>query len=280
MCGMVLRLDPRVPLVWRTPDSIQLGIDRPLAVIDVTPALERVVAALSAGVPREGAFLLGKQAGASEPEIDGLLRALGPVLLTGPISEPPSAGPVCVDGSGMTADRIRALLRQLDIPVLGGEAGEAALAVIVGHYVLAPERYGRWLRRDTPHLPVVFSDTEVRFGPIVEPGAGPCLGCLELSHIDDDPVWPAIAVQLLLRRAPTETARLSIQVASRVVRMIENRLVGVQAKGDGLSYAADAATGVVRRRVHRPHERCGCRSLPESESVRGELAAAPRIPPN
>ncbi|MEO6310554.1 MAG: hypothetical protein ABIO33_07695, partial [Leifsonia sp.] len=42
--GMVIRLNPQFPVVWRTPDSIQIGIDRPITVVDhVSIALERVV---------------------------------------------------------------------------------------------------------------------------------------------------------------------------------------------------------------------------------------------
>ena len=31
---MVLRLDPRLPLVWRSPTSLQLGISRPVVVLE------------------------------------------------------------------------------------------------------------------------------------------------------------------------------------------------------------------------------------------------------
>ena len=44
------------------------------------------------------------------------------------------------------------------------------LGIAVGHYVLDPESYGFWLRRDLPHLPVVFGDDSVTIGPLVEPG--------------------------------------------------------------------------------------------------------------
>lgn len=288
---MVLRLDPAVPIVWRTPHSIQLGVDRPLAVIrGVTPALERVLVALRSGIPESGAVMLGREAGASDRQIAGMLRALRPALLG---EHPPGrANPpaVCVDGVGNGADRIAELLTDLGLPVLGipssvpgdAERGpDAALAVIVGQYVIEPARHGRWLRRDIPHLPVVFSDTEVRYGPLVEPGAGPCLSCLEMTRIDGDSDWPAIAVQLMTRRAPTETPLLTAEAAAAVARLVEGRLEsGPAADRDGLSYGIDAETGAVTRRAHQPHERCGCRSLTGNGTVPGEHVAALRRPPS
>ena len=79
---MILRLDPRYPLVWRTPDTIQLGIDRPVAIVPgVTAPLESVIAALRVGVPRSGALMLGRQAGATDAATTALLRALAPALM-------------------------------------------------------------------------------------------------------------------------------------------------------------------------------------------------------
>lgn len=313
---MVLRLDPRYPLVWRTPDTIQLGIDRPLAIVPgVTGPLETVIAALRVGVPESGALMLGRQAGATDAATSALLRALAPVLLRGdpgPVPPdgadgtksdradadgdspagaaawfdraalPPGIPPrpvVCVDGDGDTADRIRGLVSDLGITVVSTAeimpaapaAGRARpspdLAVIVDHFVLAPARHGRWLRRDVPHLPVLFSDAEVRIGPLVEPGAGPCLTCLELERVDEDPAWPAIACQLLHRTAPTESTRLGIQVAATVAGMVHDRLFAGSNQFAAVSLAVDAESLTVRRRAHRPHERCGCRFLPENVIV-------------
>lgn len=318
---MVIRLDPKYPLVWRSPDTIQFGIDRPVLVLPgITRAQEHVLAALRGGVPHAGAVMLGRKAGGAPDDILAFLHALGPVLeTTAPdITAPATTGAaietvsqaardsasgavpttVYVDGAGPTADRIRGLLRDLGISTwLTGT--DPDLAVVVGHYVLEPARHRRWLRRDIPHLPVVFSDGEIRVGPLVEPGSGPCLYCLELDRVDEDPAWPAMACQLLSRDAPTETARASIDVATRVAGLVQDRLAphrlalhrlapsrpelsatGLPAhEHSATSLAFDAATGEVRRRVHRPHVRCGCRSLPGNVIVLvGSAAARPPQP--
>jgi bacteriocin biosynthesis cyclodehydratase domain-containing protein len=293
---MILRLDPGIPLVWRTPDSLQLGIDRPLAVFTgVTPALEQVVAALRIGIPPSAALLIGEDAGAYPAEINALLRVLRPALLRVPApgrSSRPAATAaepsiVCVDGNGPTAERIADMLKDLGFEVeaaaAGTEAGAetgAALAVIVGHYVLEPERHGHWLRRDIPHLPVLFSDSQIRLGPLVEPGIGPCLYCLELRHVDDDPAWPAMAVQLVNREARTENVRNSLETATRVAGIVADRL---DAGRNGLAATTlliDAQTRRVKRRANLPHERCGCRSLPENVTVLAGRAGADRRRPS
>ena len=284
---MVIRLNPRYPLVWRSPDTIQFGVDRALLVLPgVTRAEEHVLAALRGGVPEDGAVMLGRRAGASPADTAAFLRRLRPVLETPVLETPALATPaptvpgiVCVDGSGPTADRIRGLLGDLGIPTRLTDV-DPALAIVVGHYVLEPARHRRWLRRDIPHLPVVFSDGEVRVGPLVEPGSGPCVYCLELDRVDADRAWPAMASQLLGREAPTESARASIDVAARVAGLVQDRLAGGRSELWSASLALDAETGEVRRREHRPHERCGCRSLPGNVTVLAGIAAAVPMPPS
>ena len=277
---MTLRLDPRYPVVWRSPDSIQIGVDRPLAVITaLSPGLERVLAALYVGVPHSGALMIGREGGASDEATLALLCALRPALLvtaeTAPASgrmsapdaadEPPPA--TCVDGSGRTAQLIRTLIGTLGLPLTAADEPRPALAVVVGHYALEPERHGRWLRRDIPHLPVIFSDTEVRIGPLVEPGVGPCLYCLELARMDADPSWAAVACQLLSRQAPTDTPRAGIDVAALVAGISHDRLLLGQSTLTRSALVLNAASGALTRRGYQPHERCGCGAVPGNVTV-------------
>jgi hypothetical protein len=207
---MVLRLDQGIPQVWRSPDVVQFGIDRPLALItDVSTADERMVEALGGGVTRSGLSMIGRHAGATEAEVVRLLAALRPVLLPRkPVSNDLSPR-IVIDGSGRTADHLAIMLQAGGCVVNDGSGPDTAdLAVIVAHYAIAPERFGVWLRRDIPHLAIVFGDRGVRIGPLVEPGITPCLYCSELAHTDDDPAWPAMAAQLYTRTAPAESRAL------------------------------------------------------------------------
>jgi bacteriocin biosynthesis cyclodehydratase domain-containing protein len=85
--------------------------------------------------------------------------------------------------------------------VAGGyaaDAGEPAphLAVVVGSGALDAERARPWMVRRVPHLPVVLHGTSAEVGPLVRPGRGPCLRCLDLARADLDPGWPAVLAQL------------------------------------------------------------------------------------
>jgi hypothetical protein len=80
------RIDPRLPLLWRTPSEIQLGFASPRAVlVDLTPAEEYVVSALHSGVSDLSLRALGAQRGMSAADLSGLLRRIAPAL------EPPGA---------------------------------------------------------------------------------------------------------------------------------------------------------------------------------------------
>ncbi|MDQ1576616.1 MAG: hypothetical protein QOH55_1766 [Microbacteriaceae bacterium] len=286
---MVLRLDQGIPQVWRSPDVVQFGIDRPLALItDVSTADERMVEALGGGVTRSGLSMIGRHAGATEAEVVRLLAALRPVLLPRkPVSNDLSPR-IVIDGSGRTADHLAIMLQAGGCVVNDGSGPDTAdLAVIVAHYAIAPERFGVWLRRDIPHLAIVFGDRGVRIGPLVEPGITPCLYCSELAHTDDDPAWPAMAAQLYTRTAPAETPVTSAEVAALAARAILARIDrGADADRDdpralaARSIRIDGETGEASVREHQPHADCGCQSLPGNVMALAPHRAAGRSPTN
>jgi bacteriocin biosynthesis cyclodehydratase domain-containing protein len=272
---MTLRLDPRFPLVWRTPTSVQLGIDPPIVRLnDVTEGQERLLAALALGVTAPGLTMIA--AGKLE-ERDELLAAVEPVLDDSPAN---LSVTVAVSGSGAFADALARILAASGVrvhrSVNPADVAETRpdLAVLAGHFVLPPESHGLWLRRDVPHLPVVFSDTGVVIGPFVEPGTGPCLLCLELAHRDADQAWPAIASQLLGKRGSAETAVLAHEAAGLAARwVLERAREGTPSiTGPSIAVRLDAATGRRTQRLARQHPECGCRGIshlldPEQLSV-------------
>lgn len=246
---MVLALDPSVRRVWRDPHSLQFGVDRTRLVLQpVTAAEERMIAALADGVAPAGLRMIAARAHASPHEVDALLDRLRPVLAA---RMPPAALPaVVIDGDGPTAARMRSLLGDAGVAAPAGLSWDdpavetAGAAIIVGAYAIEPARYARWLRRDVPHLPVVFGDAGVTVGPLVEPGAGPCLRCLDLHRTDADPAWPAMAAQLFALRRPGETELVIGAVASVAVAAVVGRLRAGAAEAIGGASSAGAASGV------------------------------------
>lgn len=280
---MILQLDPRHPLVWRSPTSLQFGIDDPqVRLEEVTGSQERMIAALVVGIARSGLDLIARSSGADAQAVDDLLRSLRGALVRGAQVLAPAA--IVVAGVGETAERMSSLLSGAGITPhpIGADtarAGETAdPAVIVAHFVVDPALHGVWLRRDIPHLPVVLGDVAVRVGPFVEPGTGPCLYCLERHRIDDEPAWPAMAAQLWGRRSPLDSGLVAAEVAAAATRMILERFGAGAPPRRASSLLIDAVSGTVTRRVWQAHPECGCAALPGSGMPGAEpnVSARPR----
>ena len=251
---MVLKLDPRYPLVWRSPTSLQVGVDPAVVMLDdVSETTERLVAALVAGVGLPGLTML---AHGRLDERDELLRLVTPALLPETTTER-ALPSVAVSGRGRTAEAIASTLYGDGVHVVAAETTDRPqLAIAVAQHVLPPELHGHWLRRDVPHLAVVLTESAVVIGPLVRPGDGPCLHCLELHHRDADPAWPAIAAQLLGRRAPVESAAAASEAAGVVARIVHGWAGGAEV--GRASIRIDAATGERSERTVAAHPDCGC----------------------
>lgn len=284
--GVTLRLDPRLPLVWRTPTSLQLGVE-PVRVTlhDVTPGEERMLAALAVGATESGLAMIGAKSGLAPHCITHFLREIEPALAVSaaaaalqpgalsPGTLQPVARGVIVAGTGPTVDRLALRLDEAGFaPRLTGPDPEAAItskaladatfAVVVGHFVLDPGFHGVWLRRDLPHLPVVFGDTSVRLGPFVEPGHGPCLHCLARHRTDADPAWPAIAAQLWGRRSAAETLFLASDVATAATRLLLDRATtAANSASTVTSIVIDVESGARTIEEHARHPECACGGL-------------------
>lgn len=106
---MLLRIDPAVPLVWRSPAVLQLGGLRPLVVLDDPGEFERsVIALLRRGVTATTLQTIGEAIGGRPDALRVLLRRLAPALETG-------------DGTALSADAEHLLEAgvPLDAPPVG-----------------------------------------------------------------------------------------------------------------------------------------------------------------
>lgn len=279
---MVLKLDSVHPLVWRSPSSLQFGIDPArVRLDDVSLFVERMIAALTVGVSRPGLDMIASISDDSPAAVDQLLATLEPVL---EVRQNSRQHTVLLTGSGPTVDRLVEILAASSVHTLiaataeDARAVEADLAVAVGHFVLAPELHGLWLRRDIPHLPVVFTESSARIGPMIEPGETACLYCLDRNAIDEDAAWPAIASQLYSKRAAGETTLTAMEAAARAARLVLGRLDG---EPQALTMAVlDAASGSTTPRESPMHPLCGCSTLEESDwAAEGHPGyAAPPLP--
>ncbi len=256
----MLRIDPAAALVWRSPSTLQIGVDPPLAVLtDLPPTAERLVAALVAGTDPPALAALAAARLVEPAELQRLLDAVRPALLPEPAA--PSL-PVLVEGppdlvAGLgVADGMRAR-----DPAAPPPPDSPPLVLLAAHHVLAPGRAARWLARDVPHLPVVFGERAAVLGPFVVPGATPCLRCADEHRVDADPAWPVLGAQLLGlgRAAAADAPALRMELQARLAAAVR----AIRAGGDaGLAGSAVrvASDGSVSRLARPWHARCSCRS--------------------
>lgn len=291
---MAPRIDPALPLVWRSTSELQLGALAPRVVIPDPGDLETgLLAALRHGASVATLHTIGAGLGGSAADVDRLLERLAPAFegatdAPSPTLDARGSARVVVDGAGELTRLLLAHLVALGHDAIGlgehdaespagrrggsgtGRDGDVALAVIAAPWVIPPARHLRWLRNDVPHLAIVDDELGTRIGPLVEPGRGPCLRCLELHRRDADSAWPAIAAQLAGRAAPHPEFRTAFDAAAAAASAIDDRLrFGSDAlTGASIRLAVGAPPSQVR---HDPHPDCGCRAPAGTATARARL---------
>lgn len=281
--AIVLKIDPRLPILWRTPREVQIGFGTPRVVLsNLTPTEERVLSALHSGVSDASLAALARQWGMPPTDLEALIAELRPALGT-PSTVRLTVG---VDGTGLGAAWIEHVLKLAGhasrmtgtTPGTGEQAKGSGVTVagdqpdvviVVDTMVVTPRRAATWLRRDVTHLPVAWLDTHVVLGPLVRPGTSACVHCVELTRADHDPARTALLSQIIGRPAASESATVVLEVASRIVRWID----GSDAPDNEASLILDVATGRWTTERFAPHESCSCRTPPGIATPPDDLAA-------
>lgn len=144
------------------------------------------------------------------------------------------------------------------------------LIVLVEHAVADVTAADPLLAADVAHLSVVIGEAGAIVGPLVVPGRGPCLRCLELHRSDRDPGWPQLLAQLLSgRRDGSEENTCASLTAALACLQVLAHLDEVRTP------AAVAATlevelpdGLISRRDWPAHPSCGCHWPPPPSPIR------------
>jgi bacteriocin biosynthesis cyclodehydratase domain-containing protein len=285
---MALALDPTLPVLWRTPTTVQIGLDRPPVVLTgVSAADERMLWALRLGISRSGLSMIAASAGGTDDDVASLLDAVSDALLAGPRPAARRVGRVVLEGDGPCPDALAPAITTAGHVLVqrrtaaGDDAApaepEADLAVVVARYAVRPAVYGYWARRDVPLLAVVFSDRSVQVGPLAMPDVGPCLHCIDRHRTDADSAWPALASQLAGRPTPTESMPLvMLEVSALLGRAVDDWLAEGRTSLAGRALLLDGRTGRLSRRAWDPHPECGCRALPGSATAPGSPTGGDR----
>jgi hypothetical protein len=171
-------------------------------------------------------------------------------------------------------EAVRQALRRLghrSRPTPGLAAPPPDLVVVVEHAVADAAATDPLLAADIAHLSVVVGEAGATVGPLVVPGRGPCLRCLELHRTERDPGWPQLLAQLLSSRrgtAPEETTCASLTAALACLQVL-GYLDGIRMPSAlAATLEIELPDGLVSRRDWPAHPACGCHWPPTRPSAR------------
>lgn len=116
------------------------------------------------------------------------------------------------------------------------------------------------------HLSVVVREADALVGPLVVPGAGPCLRCVDLHRGDVDDCWPTVLAQLAGRATGVGVLRGEVGVLAGLCGALAAAEVLVHLDGGspatrGASYEVTLPDVAPRRRPWVVHPSCGCTTL-------------------
>ena len=244
------QIDPELPLLWRAPGVLQVGVDPQRAV---------AVSGVSAALPP---LLRGASGTADEADAQALrlLDAAGLLLRPRP-QQRWSAAWVQVVGDGPVATGVVAGLREAGV----GEVSTADEPTTSGPdlVVVSPSRGRGWqhgtalVASTVVHLWAHVRDGRAVVGPLVLPGATSCLRCHDLHRTDVDPAWPALAVAWEQAPAtPTSPAAASVLVAA-TTRQALSWLRGARPASIDATLE-EQPDGQLVRMPSPVHPSCGC----------------------
>jgi bacteriocin biosynthesis cyclodehydratase domain-containing protein len=285
---MTPRLDPALPLVWRSQHDLQLGGVRPLAVIERPgPFEEGLLSALAAGASRATLTTIGAALGGRAEDVDHLLARLAPAMCAEAASaDPRPVGTIGLHGEVEQVTALAGLLARLGhrpVHASTAPAGSVDAVVVIAARVVPPGAHLPWLAADVPHLPVVFDERGAEVGPFVRPGSGPCLRCVHLARRDADAAWPAVAAQLAVAAPPPRAPRVEHEALALAASVVDDLLRRGRTTLDSAAVLVSDATE--RRSPLAPepvawHPECGCRAPGGTATAPARLDGRRIAPPN
>jgi hypothetical protein len=257
MSPLSLAINALFPVVWADPQTLHIGFDPPRVILrEVEDDLLLLLHHLTSGVSESGLRMFAESSGVHDKRLSALLEQLTPVLASSP---PEPTQEILVDATPALADRASHALANIGITGLRPTGGDTPTdshteVLVLAHFVPDPQQFIRWLRRDQPHTPVIFTDQAITVGPRIVPGETACLHC-ELTH-DQALPWSSVPIvsQLWGKTAPTATPTNITRATWQAIALLEDTSPRYQLRISPWS-------GTQERREVRPKPGCGCREL-------------------
>lgn len=260
----MIKLNPAFPLIWRSPTSIQIGIDRPLAIAEsITLGQERFLSALRTGISEHSLTAIAKECSLNAAELQSTLALFSDAC------QPETRTPrkrICLDGNHSQINSMGEIFTRLGHSVVRASAlsePQTDIVFLIADFVQPLHRSGDWHRRNTPHIPVTFGDETIEIGPIVGlEDTAPCAMCISLSKIDKDSAWPVMATQLTGMFSALPTPLVVHEITTMLARWITHpETLSISSTQ---SVVIDVATGKRELRTFSVHAECACQTLPQN----------------
>ena len=136
-------------------------------------------------------------------------------------------------------------------------------AAIIAHEAIEPRRYVQWLNRDVPHLALSFEVDHASVSPLIVPGRGPCLFCLEQARVNEDPSWPVLASQLVTTKDRLDDSSSRLFCAGVAIQKILAQLDSVgdfrQTDKELVGYRLNLSSGTISEFRWPEHDACSCK---------------------
>jgi len=222
MINRLLTLDSRLPVVWQTPATLQIGFDPPQVVLEnIDDRLLPILSEIHKGISDTGVRMLAKQARIPDALLAPFLDALEPALQPPPVVTRHS---LVLDGAPALIapawDVLRGLGRDVSPTKALGSAPPGEI-LLLSHYAPQPHHFRVWLREDRPHTPIIFTDQSVLIGPRIVPGLTRCLRCHYLGDPLRFPHRVAVTSQLSGRNAPSATPEIIRLATWHALRLLD-----------------------------------------------------------
>ena len=120
---------------------------------------------------------------------------------------------------------------------------------------------------DAAHLSVVIREASIVVGPLVLPGQGSCLRCLDLHRGDRDPAWPRVLAQVLAARrragggpgqVAEETASAQLAASLAALQTLAHLDGAHRPAAVSATLEVERPDGLISRRHWPVHPACGC----------------------
>ena len=260
-------------MCWEDAVTLRFGFDNAIVRLHrPTAEAQRFISMLRKGVLTHDLRDASRRAGLGLAEHERVLTALKPVLnteieRTQGTTPPPRT--VAVHGTGTLARVIEHALNRCNYVICDASTAPS-FAVVIERFLEPAAEAHHLLIDGIPHLALRVSDASATLGPLVNPGGAPCLSCVELHGLQQDPLAPFLAAQLLLDATPLGSKSCFEALAALVVAIIDEWHSDPTAfTGSRLRFDVTAGRLSLFPTVEAitPHDACGCVTLSHSAEI-------------